>query len=43
MNTLETYPERLQNFYYATLKRAQHESDDTKLLKDLLTLISENI
>ena len=40
MHRLEEYPERLRDFYYATVKNAQEQSDDTKLLKDLLSIVS---
>lgn len=40
MNRLQEYPERLRDFYYATVKSAQEQSDDTKLLKDLLSMVS---
>lgn len=41
MTTLEPFADRIRDFYYATVKNAQDRSDDTKLLKDLLAMISE--
>ena len=41
MRRLEEYPKNLRALYYGTVKNAQAHSDDTKLLKDLLSIISE--
>jgi hypothetical protein len=41
LSKLEEYPDRLRDFYYATVKNAQEQSDDTKLLKDLLSVVSQ--
>lgn len=43
LTSLERYPARLRSFYQATIARAQMQSDDTRLLKDLLTIVSDDL
>jgi hypothetical protein len=38
---VQDYPKRIRALYYATVKNAQAHSDDTKLLKDLLSIVSD--
>lgn len=40
---VETYPERIEQLYWATVKNAQEQSNDTRLLKDLLSLTTEHL
>jgi len=38
---LENWPTRLEKFYQSTVQRAIRQSDDTTVLKELLTLVSD--